>query len=189
MAEPSGRSRPAPAGLVLRAERPGEEAAVRDVVTRAFLGEHADLVDRLRASDAWLGLSFVAEREGEVVGHVCFTRSRLDAPPRLVDILVLSPLSVVPDRQGQGIGSALVRYALEQLQSRPEPVVFLEGSPTYYARFGFRPGGELGFRRPSLRVPEAAFQVLLLPSHEDWMTGTLVYHHLWWDLDAVGLRD
>jgi putative acetyltransferase len=173
-----------------RPERPGEESAVREVVRAAF-GEQDGverIVDDLRASDAWLGLSFVAEIEGRLVGHVAFTRSLLDAPNRLVEVLVLSPLSVRPAKQERGIGSALVRYALRHLDERPEPLVFLEGSPAYYARFGFVPGADLGFRRPSRRIPRAAFQVLRLPAYEEWMTGTLVYHRVWWDHDAVGLR-
>ena len=34
-----------------------------------------------------------------------------------------------------------------------------------------------------------AFQARLLPAHEDWMTGTVVYPRVFWDHDAVGLRD
>jgi putative acetyltransferase len=77
---------------------------------------------------------------------------------------------------------------LEQLATREVPLVFLEGSPAYYARFGFLPGSEHGFRRPSLRIPAAAFQVHLLPAYESWMTGTLVYRQEFWDHDVVGLR-
>jgi hypothetical protein len=51
----------------------------------------------------------------------------------------------------------------------------LEGSPTYYPRLGFRAGAELGFRKPSLRIPDAAFQVMPLGAYEPWMTCTLVY--------------
>ncbi len=173
-----------------RLERPGEEGEIRDVVEAAFGSEEGveQIVDDLRHSDAWVGLSFVAEYEGRLVGHVSFTRSLLDAPNRLVEVLVLSPLSVRPARQGRGIGSALVRYALRELEERSEPLVFLEGSPAYYARFGFVPGTDLGFRRPSRRIPRAAFQVVRLPAYEEWMTGTLVYHRVWWDHDAVGLR-
>jgi putative acetyltransferase len=68
-------------------------------------------------------------------------------------------------------------------------VVFLEGSPDYYPRFGFVPGGTLGFRKPSLRIPDAAFQVATLPAYEPWMTGTLVYSEPFWRHDSVGLRD
>jgi putative acetyltransferase len=173
-----------------RLERPGEEGEVRGVVRAAFGDSEGveRIVDDLRTSDAWTGLSFVAEHEGRVAGHVLFTRSLLDAPDRLVPVLVLSPLAVLPVLQERGIGSALVRYALGELEDRPEPLVFLEGSPAYYARFGFLPGADIGFRRPSRRVPRAAFQVMRLPAYEDWMTGTLVYHRIWWDHDAVGLR-
>ncbi len=177
--------------LELRPERLGDADAIRGVVVAAF-GEEVvgELVDRLRTSPDWIeGLSFVAVHGGEVVGHVLFTRAILDAPRRLVDVLVLSPLSVAPAFQGQGVGSALVRFGLAAVATRPEPLVFLEGSPRYYGRFGFRPGESLGFRRPSLRIPEPAFQVVTQATFEPWMTGTLVYSRIFWDLDCVGLRE
>jgi putative acetyltransferase len=180
-------------GIALRPEQPADHEAVRDVVGAAF-GGHGhdgvpDLVDALRASAAWIdGLSFVAEIGTDVVGHVLLTRGLLDAPSRLVDVLVLSPLAVLPVRQGQGIGGALVRHALAAAEARGEPAVFLEGSPAYYPRFGFAPGGGLGFRRPSLRIPEPAFQVVTTSAYRPWMTGTLVYPEPFWRLDCVGLR-
>lgn len=175
-----------------RPERPGEESAVRSVVADAFVNEPvvADLVDALRASPEWIdGLSFVAELERRLVAHILFTRALLDAPRRLVEVLVLGPVGVARGHQRQGIGSLLIRHGLGQIRQRPEPLVFLEGRPAYYPRFGFEPGGRHGFRRPSLRIPEDAFQVLKLPSYEPWMTGTLVYPRVFWDLDCVGLRD
>lgn len=146
----------------LRPEKPGEEAQVHALVEDAF-GERlvADLVDRLRASPDWIdGLSFVAEHSGRLIGHILFSRSLLDAPRRLIDVLVLSPVSVASDAHGRGVGSALIRYGLDRVALRPEPLVFLERSPRYYRRFGFEPAGKLGFRRPSLRIPEPAFQVI-----------------------------
>jgi putative acetyltransferase len=182
-----------PSAIVLREERPPEHAAVRAVVEDAFADEPVvgELVDALRASRDFVpGLSFVAERDDEVVGHILFTRSLLDAPSRLVDVLVLSPVSVAAAHQRQGIGSALIRHGLDAVRQRQdEPLVFLEGAPGYYSRFGFEAGEPLGFRRPSLRIPEPAFQVVRMPSWEPWMTGTLVYSRVFWDLDCVGLRD
>jgi putative acetyltransferase len=179
--------------MELREERPGDRKAVRSVQLRAFGDEGsmvADLVDTLRDGiAAGGGLALVAEVDGQVAGHVMFTRSLLDAPRRLVEVQVLSPLGVLPGRQRQGIGSALVRHGLKIVADRGAPLVFLEGSPRYYPRFGFVPGGTLGFRKPSLRIPDAAFQVATLPAYESWMTGTLVYAEPFWRHDAVGLRD
>ncbi|MFI1168046.1 GNAT family N-acetyltransferase [Streptomyces sp. NPDC020801] len=177
----------------IREERAGDREAVRSLHLEAF-GDHgcvvAELADGLRDTlTASCGLSLVAEQAGRVVGHVMFTRSLLDAPRRLVDVQVLSPLAVMPGHQRRGVGSALVRGGLEIVARRAVPLVFLEGDPAYYARFGFVPGAERGFRKPSLRIPDAAFQVLSLPAHESWMTGTLVYSELFWQHDAVGLRD
>jgi putative acetyltransferase len=177
--------------VTFRLERPDEVDEVDAMVIETFGEEKVrGMLRDLRASDAWIdGLSFVADLDGDVVGHVLFTRSLLDAPRRLVDVLVLSPLAVRSDVQGRGIGSDLVRHGLEQVRIRPEPAVFLEGSPGYYPRFGFVPGSGLGFRRSSLRIPDPAFQVVTLPSYESWMTGTLVYADAFWRNDCVGLRD
>lgn len=129
------------------------------------------------------------DADGDVVGHVMFTRGLLDAPLRLVEVQVLSPVAALPVRQGRGIGSALIRAGLEIMIERSVSVVFLEGDPGYYSRLGFAAGAEQGFRKPSLRIPDAAFQAVRLPHHQPWMTGTLVYSETFWRHDAVGLRD
>jgi putative acetyltransferase len=179
--------------MELREELPGDKESVREIHVRAF-GDHglvvADLVDSLRETITPKdGLSLVAGHDGQIVGHVMFTRSLLDAPRRLVEVHVLSPLAVIPDCQRRGIGSALVRKGLNALARRAIPLVFLEGDPGYYSRFGFAPGCDLGFRKPSLRIPDSAFQVIRLPGYEPWMTGTLVYAEPFWRHDSVGLRD
>jgi putative acetyltransferase len=189
----SARWGPYSPGMDLREERPGDKQSVREVHLLAFGADHglvvSDLVDTLRETITPTGgLSLVAERDGQVVGHIMFTGSLLDAPRQLVEAQVLSPLGVRPDYQGRGIGSALVRHGLAVLASRAVPLVFLEGDPGYYARFGFEPGGDRGFRKPSLRIPDGAFQVIRLPGYEPWMTGTLVYADPFWRHDAVGLR-
>jgi putative acetyltransferase len=143
----------------------------------------------MRRDHCWLGLSFVAEprdRPGEVVGHVAYTRAWLDAPTGPVDVLNLSPLSVSPPWQRQGVGSRLVRRTLEFLRARTEPLVFLEGDPAYYGRLGFRPAGEAGFLRPSVRIPEAGFQVHRLHPHAADVSGALVYPDVFWRHGAVG---
>ncbi|GLW33243.1 GNAT family N-acetyltransferase [Actinoplanes regularis] len=177
--------------MLIRPETPADQPTIHQLVRDAFGTDHgpvvADLVDALRRDDPEY-LSFVAEDEGALIGHVMFTRSLLDAPERLVPVQVLSPLSVTPARQRQGIGSALIRHGMAELDKRDVPAVFLEGDPAYYSKQGFTAGEDHGFRKPSLRIPDAAFQVIPLTAHRPWMTGTLVYLHTFWDLDCVGLR-
>jgi len=178
----------------IREERPADHDAVATVHRRAFGPEGdvvAPLVEALRSSlSVEAGLSVVATDDGgRVIGHALFTRNLLDAPKRLVDVQVLSPVGVLPEHQRRGVGSALIRHGLDELERRRVPLVFCEGSPAYYPRFGFSPGGRHAFRRPSLRIPEAAFHVRLLSAYEEWMTGTLVYRQAFWDHDVVGLRD
>jgi putative acetyltransferase len=182
----------APAGLLIRAEGDGEQAEVRRVHALAFGdGEQVpSLVDALRAARAALpALSLVATLGDRVVGHVLLSACRLDAPPRLVDVYSLSPLGVLPDHQGQGIGARLIEHALAAADRQSVPLVFLEGSPRYYGKRGFRAAEELGFRAPTLRYPPGAFQVARLSAYRDWMTGTFVYSETFWALDCVGLRE
>jgi putative acetyltransferase len=177
----------------LRTEAVSDWSAVRTVHLAAF-PDHghvvANLVDDLRDAVArGEGLSLVAEEREEIVGHAMFSPSLLDAPKCLVPVQVLSPIGVVPAWQNQGVGTRLIRRGVELLAERNVPLVFLEGSPTYYSRFGFQPALDQGFRKPSLRIPDAAFQVFLLPAYEPWMMGTLVYSEAFWRHDLVGLRD
>ena len=147
--------------MKVRPERRSDRAAVR-VVHRCAFGDHgavvAELVDELRelvATDE--GLSLVAEHRGDVVGHVMFTRSLLDAPRRLIDVQVLSPVGAArTSATGGRVGAD--PCGPEVMIQRRVPVVFLEGDPGYYSRFGFQAGGPRGFRKPSLRIPDAAFQ-------------------------------
>ena len=148
----------------------------------------ARLVDALRRDDP-AALSLVFEEAGGIVGHVLFSRALLDAPRQLVAVQTLSPLAVAPPWQRRGIGSALVRAGLQRLDERGVPLVFLEGDPDFYARAGFRQAVEQGFRKPSLRIPDRALQVVRLSAYEPWMTGTFVYRNTFWDHDCVGLRE
>lgn len=175
---------------MIRAYRPDDHAAVRLVVTEAFEDQGpsvAALVDDLRARHTRAEL--VAEEAGAVAGHVMLSRSWVDARRALVDVLVLSPLSVLPEQQGRGVGTALVEAAIETARGLRAPALFLEGSPAYYGRRGFEPATPRGFTRPSPRIPEPAFQVVVLEGHEEWMVGALVYCEPFWTHDCVGLRD
>jgi putative acetyltransferase len=178
--------------MPLRTEQTRDFDAVGSVHRTAFGGDHggtvARLVDALRRDDPTV-LSLVSDEADGIVGHVMFSRALLDAPRQLVAVQSLSPLAVAPEWQRGGIGSALVRAGLQQLDERGVPLVFLEGDPRYYSRLGFSPAKEHDFRKPSLRIPDGAFQVVKLSAYQPWMTGTFVYSNTFWDHDCVGRRE
>jgi putative acetyltransferase len=174
----------------VRSEQPVDRDAVLRVIAAAF-GEGGD-----RVADIWAGLGhhrragLAVEQGGHVLGHVGLSRAWIDARRSLVEVWVLSPVSVVPDRQRKGIGTALVAAAVETARRSGVPALFLEGSPSYYGARGFERGDRHGFLPAALeRTPPAAFRCVVFEPHEPWMTGQLVYPDIWWRHGAVGLRD
>lgn len=176
----------------IRPELSGDVDAICDVHRNAFGPDEpiAVLVERLRRLDAPLAtLSFVAcDPSDTVIGHVMMSHGWLDAPERLIDVLVLSPLGVTPAAQRQGVGTALIERAIDEAGRTVAPILILEGNPAFYGPRGFEASKPLGIRSPSLRIPERALQVVRLPSYDQAVTGSLVYRELWWELDCVGLR-
>lgn len=108
----------------------------------------ADLVDALRAT-AHPRLSLVAERKGELVGHVFFSPVALQGEAAAPACAGLAPLGVWPAAQGSGVGSALVREGLARCASLGWRAVFLLGDPAYYGRFGFELAAPRGFHYQS----------------------------------------
>ena len=99
----------------VRAERADDEPGVDAVIRAAFAEEGesvAALWDDVRSARLWHD-GYVAVEGDRVVGHVGLSHAWLDACARLVDIVLLSPLSVVPDRQRSGIGGLLLRTAVK----------------------------------------------------------------------------
>jgi putative acetyltransferase len=160
---------------MIRRERHDDEAEVARVIEAAFGDASvATFAEEIRASPGHVPeLAFVVEEEGEIVAHTMLSRVRLAGPD--VDVLILTPMSVRPDRQRQGVGRALVEAALEAADARGEPVVLVEGVPSYYPQLGFVPATELGFERPDDRIPEAAWLVRPLGAYDPSLRGRVVY--------------
>lgn len=114
----------------------------------------------LRESRDAAVLSLVAERGGEVVGHVFFSPVTIDGHPAL-EGMGLGELAVRADCQRQGIGSALTRAGLAELAGRGCPFVIVIGVPAYYPRLGFEPGAAHGLRC-QWQVPPESFMVHVL---------------------------
>ena len=163
---------------MIRVAREDDWAAIPEIHRAAFRDEEGDrvarLVEELRVSE-WYEpeLSFVAEEDGRVVGHVLNTWNTVAGSGARV--LQLSPLGVLPEHQEQGHGSALVRASLDAVRARGEPLLLLEGNPKYYGRFGFVRADELGLLPPPECLHDGAFQIAVLDPAAELPQGRVVY--------------
>lgn len=159
--------------VTIRNETPGDEAVIAEVTVAAFRDlevsgqtEHL-IIDALREAGA-LTLSLVAERAGNVVGHIAF--SPVTISDGTEDWYGLGPVSVLPEHQRQGVGTALIEEGLSRLKSIHARGCCLVGHPAYYTRFGFRNTAGLVHEG----VPPEVFHALSLDGREP--RGTVRFH-------------
>ena len=159
--------------MEIRLERPGDEEALSTLITAAFANaEHSDgteaaIVERLRDAGA-LTLSLVADERCEPVAHIALSPVTIDG--HHLGWFGLGPVAVRPDRQGAGIGSALIRDGLERLDHMGAAGCVLVGEPGYYGRFGF--AADEGLLYPG--VPPEYFQALSFTAGKP--RGVVAYH-------------
>ncbi|MGE3807280.1 MAG: GNAT family N-acetyltransferase [Gemmataceae bacterium] len=121
----------------IRPECVDDYQAIHAVHVAAFGQDgEANLVDTLRAA-GFARLGLVAEVDGQIVGHILFSDLPIQTDHGIIEATSLAPVGVVPARQGQGIGSALIRAGLDALREQGQRIVIVLGEPEYYGRFGF----------------------------------------------------
>ena len=123
--------------FLVRLARPEDRDSIGQVERSAFpTADEARLVEALvAAGDATLSL--VAEAGGSILGHALCSRMRVEADGLEIRAVGLAPVAVLPDCQGQGIGSALIGEALALSRAACEEMIFVLGDPAFYRRFGF----------------------------------------------------
>lgn len=140
-------------------ESTGDETRIHHVTEQAFLsGRHTDrteqfIVDSLRRAGA-LTISHVAKADGEIIGHVAISPVTLSSGS--TGWFGLGPISVLPEFQGHGVGSMLMKSSLSALETMGASGCVVLGDPGYYSRFGFKLVDGLVF--PG--VPAEYFQAL-----------------------------
>lgn len=160
--------------LIIRSETPEDVAAIEAVTESAFLGAaHTNqneqfILAALRDAGA-LAVSLVAEIDGSIVGNVAV--SPVVISDGTSGWFGVGPVSVIPELQGRGIGSQLMREALAKLSEQGASGCVVLGDPAYYQRFGFTNNARLIL--PD--VPPQYFMVLSFG--QPLPTGTVTYHH------------
>ncbi|MEM9930159.1 MAG: N-acetyltransferase [Bacteroidota bacterium] len=154
----------------IRQEEISDYTEVASTIELAFqnepLSDHQEhfLVERLRqASDFIPELSLVALVEGQIVGHIIFSKILIQGATSLTTALALAPVSVRPGFQGQGIGSCLIEAGHEIARQLGFGSVILLGHADYYPRFGYVPTTEFDIELPFPAPPENCLALELQP--------------------------
>lgn len=135
--------------VTIRLEGPNDAAAADAIVAEAFgPGRFAKTAYRLREGVACVAaLSFVAEEGGRILGTVRYWPVTIGGDAALM----LGPIAIVADRQGQGIALALMQTSLAEAKRLGHRAVVLVGDEPYYARAGFariKPPGRITMPGP-----------------------------------------
>ena len=143
-----------------------DPALIEDVLDAAFgEGRIARTAYRIREGTDWLEpLSFAALDEDEyLAGTIQLWPIALTDPAgRPHPMLMVGPVAVVPSRQGEGYGRALMTAALGAIDPRAALPQVLIGDAGYYAEWGFTAAPSREWRCPGPFDPER-----LLVRHEN----------------------
>ncbi|MGN8632744.1 GNAT family N-acetyltransferase [Blautia sp. HCP3S3_G3] len=163
--------------MFIRKEETKDYETVYSVVKRAFdSAEHADgnerdLVNALRTGESFFPeLSLVAVIDGEIAGHIMFTKAKVEDE----SVLALAPLSVLPEYQKQGIGTALIKEGHRIAKELGYAYSIVLGSENFYPRVGYLPAVDFGIS-PSFDVPSENFMAYRLREDVPNICGILKY--------------
>ena len=161
--------------MLIREETPTDHEVIRTINHLAFEGEvEGRLIDRLRA-DGDILLSLVAQVDGEIVGHILFSKLEAETSGGTIKAAALAPMAVTPEFQERGIGTALVERGLALCRERGYTVVVVLGHPDYYPRFGFDSRKAQALESPYSGAGEAYMALELVPDALFGVSGSVRY--------------
>lgn len=150
--------------MIIRSETSHDYPQINRVHIRAFGGRLDEALIVVLQRQRILfdpNLALVAEDgKGRVLGHALFSPCEMRLLGQPVRVVVLGPIGVDPEQQGQGIGSALIEEGHRVARETGYALCSLLGHPTYYPRFGYRTGVHGGASvevMPAPHTPAAGF--------------------------------
>jgi len=155
----------------LRYEAPDDYRAVEELTRDAFwnlyvpgCSEHY-LLHRMRGSEAFIPeLDLVALIGDKIIGNIVFTKAKIvDDAAVEHEVLTFGPVSVLPEFQNKGVGSALINETLVRARKLGHQAALIYDNPDYYQRFGFLPAINFDIRTADDMYAAALLALELLP--------------------------
>ena len=159
----------------VRREHARDTAAVRELNQQAFgTTEEAAIVDIVRMQAKPI-ISLVAQDADAVVGHILFSPVTIHSSTDAL-VMGLAPMAVVPGRQREGIGSALVQTGIAECRLLGAVGIVVIGHPQFYRRFGFVSASRFGLTC-EFTVPDEVFMALELVENALRTAGGRIRYH------------
>ncbi|WNY26686.1 N-acetyltransferase [Methanolapillus ohkumae] len=149
--------------IQIRLEKKEDERIVEELTREAFWNVYVPgctepfLLHQMRKSPDFIPeLDFVAVCNSKIVGNIVYTRSKIvNESGQEFPTLTFGPVSVLPDFQKQGIGTALIEYSKREAKRQKFSAIIIYGNPDYYSKFGFKAASAFGISRADGKFPKA----------------------------------
>ncbi len=160
--------------MLIRNESGADHALIAELNRRAFGGDlESELIDRLRAEKLVLASLVAVDAYDHILGHILFSRARVQTNKGEVPVASLGPMCVDPQVQRHGIGSALVRHGIRACRRLDESATIVVGNPNFYAENGFSHDVVKHLQSPY--AGEAFMGMELVPGSLTQLSGEVMY--------------
>jgi predicted N-acetyltransferase YhbS len=162
--------------MIIRSELKSDYFENENVTREAFwnlfvpgCNEHV-LVHKLREHPDYLpGLSFVAMDHDKIIGNIFYAKSHLVNEENMkLNTLTFGPVSVLPQYQRKGVGSALIRHTVEIARSKNYAGIIIYGHPYNYCKHGFKSARDYNIANAEGKFP---YSLLVLELRQDVFKG------------------
>lgn len=168
--------------IIIRNETPADYRAVENLTRESFWNvyrpgctEHYVLHCYRSAPDFVPELDFVMEKDGELIGHVMYSRSEITTSGgKAIPIMTFGPISIAPGYKRQGYGKRLLDYSMEKARDMGAKALAITGNIDFYGKSGFVVASTKGIRYADAD-PEGfeAFEARFPPKEKKMLPGQI----------------
>jgi predicted N-acetyltransferase YhbS len=177
--------------IVIRNEKPEDYRKVEEVAREAFwnlyfpgCSEHLVIHKMRTHQDFMPELTFVIEVDGDIVGSIFYTRSKIVTEDgRVIPTISFGPVSILPSMHRKGLGRRLIEHSIQAAKAQGHLAIVTLGYPYHYEVHGFRGGKQYGVSMPDGKFYKG---LLVLPLSEhalDQVSGYAVFAEVLDDQD------
>lgn len=157
--------------IKIRNEMPSDYRKVEEITREAFWNlycpgsnEHLIVHNLRNHKDFIKELSFVVEINGEIVGSIHYSKSKIiSGDGKSYETITFGPVSILPKLHRKGFGRALIEYSIQAAKNLGYKSIIIGGYPYHYKTYGF-----VGSKKYDIALPDGNFYtgIMALPLYE-----------------------